>query len=448
MINYNYDRDFKKYSILRMETEDDYPLFCSLKYDLQSKMETISISDLEDIILYKEILPLGYGFIRLINIDINNLNKVITNLYNLKILNNKTSLQKYLSKMSDNNFTLENKKLLKKQIDEDVEQGMFVTDKKDLNNIETTIFSCLDDISSLHPWLIDYSYFSIDIWLHDIRSLKGDYIYPHTDVFVLKKIYISMSWYSIINYIMHVIDNLKRDIKTIEKYKKGVDLCLNISRNDDWIDIPLSTRLYIANKYFDLELERLSTTTITEINIKNTPEKKIYEKKLAISELKELYKDCIISFDEKIESHQIHNACYSSFLNMIKTDTYVKKCANCGNYFIPQNRSDTLYCDGFAPQDATKTCKEYGARKTYQENLNNNTCMKLYRNVYMAKQMLVKRNPNVIKYHDDFEDFKIQSKQWKKGIKDGVKTEQEYIQWLNSVKGKRGATIGNDTETK
>lgn len=124
-----------------------------------------------------------------------------------------------------------------------------------------------------------------------------------------------------------------------------------------------------------------------------------------------------------------------------------KRCANCGMPFIPYGRSDAIYCDRPAPQDYTKTCKQYGAIKTYQYNLKNNEAMKLYRNIYMQKQMLSKRNPDIYSYQIDFENYKRQSKQWKSDVKSGLKTEEEYLDWLKSVR-KRGSKNGQHNETE
>lgn len=101
------------------------------------------------------------------------------------------------------------------------------------------------------------------------------------------------------------------------------------------------------------------------------------------------------------------------------------------------NRSDTLYCDRTSPNDRTKTCKEYGAIKAYQDNLKYNEAMGLYRKIYMQKQMMSKRNPDIKEYRKNFEEYKIQSKQWKKDVKQGKKTEAEYIEWLKAEKEKK-----------
>jgi hypothetical protein len=123
--------------------------------------------------------------------------------------------------------------------------------------------------------------------------------------------------------------------------------------------------------------------------------------------------------------------------NIMNQETVIKKCANCGNWFVPFNRSDEIYCDNPAPQDKSKTCKKYGAEKQYQENLKNSVSMGLYRKIYMSKQMLAKRNPDISEYSDSFEKFKVQSKQWKSDIKAKIKTEEEYIEWLKLVKERK-----------
>lgn len=127
----------------------------------------------------------------------------------------------------------------------------------------------------------------------------------------------------------------------------------------------------------------------------------------------------------------------ANLYNIFDSGLTVKKCNNCGKFFVPYNRSDTIYCDRVSPQDVAKTCKEYGAIKSYHDNLKNNEAMGLYRKIYMAKQMLARRNPDVKEYAKNFEEYKLISKQWKREIKEGIKTEAEYLEWLKAVKEKK-----------
>lgn len=115
----------------------------------------------------------------------------------------------------------------------------------------------------------------------------------------------------------------------------------------------------------------------------------------------------------------------------------IKKCQNCGKYFIPESRTDEIYCDRTSPQDDQMDCKEYGSKKLWYDRLKSDEAAKLSRNIYMAKQMLVKRNPDIAEYKKMFEFFKQERKKWEKEVKEGIKTRDEYIAWLNFMKSKK-----------
>lgn len=115
----------------------------------------------------------------------------------------------------------------------------------------------------------------------------------------------------------------------------------------------------------------------------------------------------------------------------------IKKCQNCGKYFIPESRADEIYCNRTSPQDDQMDCKEYGSKKLWYDRLKSDEAAKLSRNIYMAKQMLVKRNPDIAEYKKMFEFFKQERKKWEKEVKEGIKTRDEYIAWLNLMKSKK-----------
>lgn len=159
-----------------------------------------------------------------------------------------------------------------------------------------------------------------------------------------------------------------------------------------------------------------------------------------IDNIKNKYINTFKNANEKVFRHIIRDIlefCDITLYYIVKNNFQIKVCENCGKYFIPFHRSDTIYCDRMSPQDNKKNCKEYGSQQAWKKTLANNEALGMYRKLYMQKQMLAKRNPDIKKYINDFEDFKIQSKQWKKYVKDGTKTEKEFLKWLESVKGKR-----------
>lgn len=124
-----------------------------------------------------------------------------------------------------------------------------------------------------------------------------------------------------------------------------------------------------------------------------------------------------------------------AFLQLIENNYLILKCKNCNKYFIPYKRTDTLYCDRQSPQDVTKTCKKYAIELAWRKKTKDKTdwhC--LYRRVYQSLQMKSKRKPNDQLLKKFFEDFKMEAKEWKKAVKEGTKTEAEFMKWLQDFR--------------
>lgn len=127
----------------------------------------------------------------------------------------------------------------------------------------------------------------------------------------------------------------------------------------------------------------------------------------------------------------------SSIFYFFRNGYRLKRCKNCGRFFIPLSRADELYCDQPSPQDKNRSCKQYGSDRLWYDRLKQDEAAKLSRNVYMAKQMLVKRNPDILAYKKMFDYFKTERKKWEALVKSGAKSKDEYISWLNEMKAKK-----------
>ena len=65
----------------------------------------------------------------------------------------------------------------------------------------------------------------------------------------------------------------------------------------------------------------------------------------------------------------VDTVCLTNFLQVLVFETCrmkkehkpVKICENCGRYFIPPKRNDSIYCPAPSPQNPEKTCAEVGA---------------------------------------------------------------------------------------
>ncbi len=129
-------------------------------------------------------------------------------------------------------------------------------------------------------------------------------------------------------------------------------------------------------------------------------------------------------------SPRLEGIMFATFFELARRNKVVRKCKNCGRYFIPENRSDTLYCDEPSPEAPEMTCKEYGTRRLWYERQKEDELATLSRKIASAKGMLAKRNPDIPAYAASYEYFKTERMIWKKAVDEGRKTKEEYRDWL------------------
>ena len=138
-----------------------------------------------------------------------------------------------------------------------------------------------------------------------------------------------------------------------------------------------------------------------------------------------------------------------SFNELASRGKTIRQCQNCGKYFIPAKRADTLYCDNPSPEAPEMTCKEYGNRRLWYERQKEDELATFSRKIASAKGMLAKRNPDIPDYAASYEYFKAERLIWKKAVDEGLKTKEEYWKWLllmQSQKVIKEAISGNDGE--
>ena len=130
----------------------------------------------------------------------------------------------------------------------------------------------------------------------------------------------------------------------------------------------------------------------------------------------------------------VETVCLLSILHLVQTNTSVAICKNCGNYFIPSSKKNTLYCDNIFEHG--KTCQEIGAMITYNEKLKNDEINALYRKTLSAKKMLANRNPDIPIYLEKYEKWKKEANKFKKDIREGLRTQEDFKNWIEETRKK------------
>lgn len=137
----------------------------------------------------------------------------------------------------------------------------------------------------------------------------------------------------------------------------------------------------------------------------------------------------LVSMIDTHQSNDLSAICYAVLEELVKTtNNPIKKCQNCGMYFIPTSRLDEIYCD--YPKEKGKTCREQGAVQAYNERLKQNKALAEYRRLYQLKSMAVGRNKDNKQMKKDFDKWKKDAKDKVNKLKHGTLTEDEVYEWL------------------
>lgn len=107
-----------------------------------------------------------------------------------------------------------------------------------------------------------------------------------------------------------------------------------------------------------------------------------------------------------------------------------KQCVNCGAYFVPKGRNDAIYCSYPSPQNPKKICKDIGAQITRANKEKNDLYTKEYRRIYMRYKMITLRHPENKEAKIKLERLISEAKIWRKRMKDGLVTSEEFFKWL------------------
>lgn len=117
----------------------------------------------------------------------------------------------------------------------------------------------------------------------------------------------------------------------------------------------------------------------------------------------------------------------------LENNIHIKKCENCGKYFIPTSRSDEKYCDNVSPQNPQKTCKEYGAKKTYRDKINSDKIQKAHFTTSQFFRMKIKRCKNEKekeKLTKLFEKYQTNYGKQKNKFDNKKITENYFVEWI------------------
>lgn len=130
------------------------------------------------------------------------------------------------------------------------------------------------------------------------------------------------------------------------------------------------------------------------------------------------------------ECETVEDACIASLHFLITRSYNIRKCENCGKYFIPL-RSDAIYCDRISPFDKRRTCKTDGAlRKHYQTSEEDIVIVEAKR-IKRNRSQQSRRNPSNQALQIEFAEWDTTFRKMQKDYKKGAITADQFLKWLS-----------------
>ena len=85
---------------------------------------------------------------------------------------------------------------------------------------------------------------------------------------------------------------------------------------------------------------------------------------------------------EKMYFDRLLDFVYVELMRGLQKGYVPKRCASCGRWFIQLPGATYAYCDGPAPGQEDKTCREIGATASFQDKVRNNEIWRLHQRAY------------------------------------------------------------------
>lgn len=130
------------------------------------------------------------------------------------------------------------------------------------------------------------------------------------------------------------------------------------------------------------------------------------------------------------QCESIEDVCIASLHFLIINQYNIRKCKNCGRYFVAYLRSDAEYCTRVSPHNKKKTCREDGPKRTFEASINADVVKKTLKQIESARRMRKHRNPDNWDIQTEFDEWHTAMVRWRKNYQSGGISAEQLLAWL------------------
>lgn len=217
---------------------------------------------------------------------------------------------------------------------------------------------------------------------------------------------------------------IKDFLKKQEEAKERISIMGKYSNEKAIRDLTPEQKMYLyeLKSVFDLNnyinISPANTVFLdTMFKVKYTVDEKLddEESKTHIIDLAKKIQDKDIKVKEVYELSSCEEQIRFELLKVIQNNFIIKKCSNCGEFFIP-DKTDQIYCTNLY-KDTEKTCKEVGALNKRKEKVQNNAILGEYQREYKRMYGLHYNHAKEFK-EKKFKEWSVKARELKKQYKD------------------------------
>lgn len=230
----------------------------------------------------------------------------------------------------------------------------------------------------------------------------------------------------------------KSKVKKVQKiFRNAIEFIYNVQDREDLKPLNFQQRFYLTcaldRNFLNLAIDLENQPSFTFVYPHDFYSVKPRTEKQYINRIMEYDPNGKkLTNNNYYKSKNIFSALYITLYHLtFITNTYIKKCKNCGKYFL-SNKNNTVYCDNIFEDN--KTCKQVGSKLTQKKKENNNPVYQKYRSIYAKKAMNARRNSDIDSVQKHYEEWKKETSKFLDDIEKGTKTYEEFGEWLDKNK--------------
>lgn len=127
---------------------------------------------------------------------------------------------------------------------------------------------------------------------------------------------------------------------------------------------------------------------------------------------------------EKYEIDDLKQLLYLEVISMIKSNIMIRKCKNCGKYFVVNNRK-IVYCNRI--DEHGMCCSAVGPNHSFQQKLEEDEALKIYTRAYKTHSARVRKKKMT---EEDLENWRINAKKKLNEVRSGTLDIAAFQEWL------------------